>query len=334
MKTRLLAIVLWSCVCFACSSPSSTVPLVYNSTFPKDTTVALEKVPMVPAQINPRCMLLSNGKILVRTSTPDNAIYSVFSYPEMKHLSYFGDRSEYIVPLGQTNNDLYLVRSDSLFTYRWVEGDSLRQFSASYFYNVMGQQMLGVTKLKENLYAYPSNYYDRGIDEFFIVNLSKEEKMPKGAYPNSPAGFNSISDFKSAYAHGTIAKPDGSRLLVFYGRTRRCHIYDMEGVLLDDILLNYAPCQNVIDTDMKKRFTHIQDAFVTDNAIYLLCPSTKDENSSSNLLVITWDGKFKAQYHMDQHISFFFVDESSNRFCGVNPYDPHHFYLFELDKNS
>lgn len=333
MKIKLLTIVVCSYICFACSQSATTVSLVYNSHFPVDTIISLDKVPMSPAQINPRCMLLCDGKILVRTSTAADAIYSVFSYPEMKHLSYFGDRSEYVVPLEQSNGQPYLVRSDSLYSYQWVEGDSLKLSSVSYLYNVMGQRMLGVAKLSDNLYAYASSYYDKGMDEFFMINLSRNQKNPKGNYPDSSVNFHSMSDFRSAYAHDIVAKPDGNRLLVFYYRTRRCRIYDNEGILLHDVALNYEPFQAVVDTDMKKQFLHIEDAFVTDHAIYLLCPDTKEEGSACSLLVANWEGEFKGRYHLNQHITYFFVDESLNRFCGINSNDPHHFYLFELGKN-
>ncbi|GFH86323.1 hypothetical protein [Bacteroides acidifaciens] len=334
MRIILLTIVIWGGICLVgCVPSSSTVPLVYSSIFLKDTTVILEKVPMYPAQFNPRCILLSNERILVRTSTLDNAVYSVFSYPEMKHLSYFGEQSEFIVPLEQFNDELYLVRNDSLYFYKWIEGDSLKLFSTSFFDNIMGQQMLGVTKLNDNLYAYTNNCLDKGMNEFFIINLSQKQKESKGVYPDTHVNFSSISDFKSAYAHEIIAKPDGSRLLVFYYRTRRCRIYNQNGILLRDILLNYEPCQTIIDTDIKRRFLHIKDAYVTNNMIYLLCPDTKEVNSPSSLLVANWDGEFKAIYHLGQTISYFFIDELLNCFYGVNSNDPYHFYKLKLSKN-
>lgn len=334
MNVKLFIImVIWSCICYACNPSPSAVSLVYISSFPKDTIISLEKVKMIPAQINPRCMLFSSDRVLVRTSSPTNVIYSVFSYPEMKHLSYFGEQSEYIVPLKQSNDEFYLVRSDSMYTYKWVEGDTLKQSSVSYFYNLMGQRILGIAKLESILYAYPNNYFDAGVDEFFIINLAQKHKKPKGIYPDSYVNFNSISSFKSAYSHSIIAKPDGSRLLVFYYRTRRCRIYDGDGILLHDILLNYEPCQSVVDKDVKKQFSHIRDVFVTDNAVYLLCPDTKDANSSYSLLVGNWNGEFKTRYHMNQRISYFFIDESLNRFCGIDSNDPSNFYLFNLSVN-
>lgn len=139
MRIRLLTIVIWGGICLVgCIPSSSTVPLVYNNIFSKDTIVTLEKLPMYPAQFNPRCILFNNERILVRTSTLDNAVYSVFSYPKMKHLSYFGEQSEFIVPLEQFNDEFYLVHNDSLYFYKWVEGDSLKLFSTSFFNNIMG----------------------------------------------------------------------------------------------------------------------------------------------------------------------------------------------------
>lgn len=70
MKISLLAIVFGVCMCLvSCTPPSSTVSLVYSNVFSQDTIVTLEKVPMVPAQLNPRCLLFSNERVLVRTST-------------------------------------------------------------------------------------------------------------------------------------------------------------------------------------------------------------------------------------------------------------------------
>lgn len=92
---------------------------------------------------------------------------------------------------------------------------------------------------------------------------------------------------------------------MFYYRTRRCRIYNQNGVLFRDILLNYEPCQTIIDTDIERRFLHIRDAYVTNNMIYLLCPDTKEVNSPSSLLVANWDGEFKAIYHLGQTISYF-----------------------------
>lgn len=333
MNMKSIVIVLLCITIFACSPSSPTISVVNTSIFQKDTSINLEKVQMIPAQIAPRCMIFSNNKILIRTSTMPNVCYATFSYPEMKHLSYFGKQSEYVIPLLQSNDKLYLIKNDSIYFHKWVEGDSLKQFTNSYFYNTMGQRMLGVAKLENDKYAYPNNYFDKGVDEFFMIKLSDNLKLAKGKYPASPNNFKSVSDFKSAYAHNVLSKPDGSRLFIYYYRTRRCRIYDQDGILLHDILLNYEPCQTVIDRDERNRFTHIRDAFVTDNFIYILCPNGKDENSTCSILVANWNGEFDTRYRMDQSISYFFIDESLNRFCGINSNDPNNFYLFNLDEN-
>ena len=47
--------------------------------------------------------------------------------------------------------------------------------------------------------------------------------------------FKTIFDFKFAYAHEVWPKPDGSRILVNYVRTRRFRIYDLSARLLHDV---------------------------------------------------------------------------------------------------
>lgn len=329
MRILLLRIIFLQCIFCSCKHDSN-VELVYRDSFPKDTVVELTRISMDPAQIRPQRMLMNKGKILIYTSTMDDTVYSVFRYPEMSFVSYFGRQSEYVVPLDQLNTDLFLVRGDSLFSYQWTTGDTLRRISVSYFHKGIPSRMLGVVKLDDKTYAYPNKNDFSGLSDYFLVDISKHEVYPVGAYPISPAGFYSISDFKAAYCNTLLPKPDGSRLLLFYHKTRRCRIYDRGGYLLHDILLNYDPCQNVVDIDVHKLFIHINCGFSTDKYIYLLCPDDKKVGGRTSLLVLNWDGEFLVRYRMDQWISYFFIDESNNKFCGVNSSDYQSFYFFDL----
>lgn len=323
-----IAVMLILCSCHAARID---VPVTFYHSFPSDTVVTLRQVSMGETQVNPRCLLIGAGRVLVRTSTTQ-AIYAVYKYPAMTFVCNFGDQATYQVPLKQSHDDFFLMRGDSLFTYRFVAGDTLSQIAASYFHKGIFNRMLGLTKLNDKMYAYANSPSYAGLNEFFLVNVDKHEACPVGEYPESPVRFKSIQDFKSAYATEINAKPDGKRLLISYVRTRRFRIYSNEGDLLHDVLLDYPPFHRIVDTNAKRWLSQVSHSFTTDQSIYLLCADEETLNTHSSLLVMDWEGRPIARYRLDQPVNEFFIDEDTGLFCGINSNDSDHFYLFNLNQ--
>ena len=96
-------------------------------------------------------------------------------------------------------------------------------------------------------YTDPS-YNDIRLNEFYMLDAENNILYPKGHYPErTEVRFKTIFDFKFAYAHEVWPKPDGSRILVNYVRTRRFRIYDLSARLLHDVCLDYASNKYVVD---------------------------------------------------------------------------------------
>lgn len=321
-----------TCVLFASCKPAEVdVPVTYCSSFLlKDTTVMLSEVEMDPIQVNARCMVWDGDKrVLVRTSTSDS-IYAVFAYPEMRFLNYTGNQSEFVTPLVGYDKAFSLVNGDSLYVYELTNDNQLEKKSVHFLCNWNYRRVLGLKRMNDILYVYSGSSGDAGLNEFFVLNAETHTLSSKGRYPESSTGrFKSISDFKFAYAHGVWPKPDGDRILVSYIRTRRFRIYDMDFRLLHDVCLDYASNKYVVDADPNRWTTFIEDCFVTDKYIYLLCP----EGEKSSLVIVDWEGRPIARYRLDEKIFFFFIDSGRNLFCGINSNHERSFYFLDLDIN-
>ena len=110
-------------------------------------------------------------------------------------------------------------------------------------YNLFNTESKLVTFVPEKVYynyTDPS-YNDIRLNEFYMLDAENNILYPKGHYPErTEVRFKTIFDFKFAYAHEVWPKPDGSRILVNYVRTRRFRIYDLSARLLHDVCLDYA----------------------------------------------------------------------------------------------
>lgn len=290
----------------------------------------LSEVEMNPIQVNAGCMVWDGDKrVLVRTSTSDS-IYAVFAYPEMRFLNYTGNQSEFVTPLVEYDKAFSLVNGDSLYIYELTNDNQLEKKSVHFLCNWNYRRVLGLKRMNNILYVYSGSSDDAGLNEFFVLNAETHTLSSKGRYPESSTSrFKSISDFKFAYAHGVWPKPDGDRILVSYIRTRRFRIYDMDFRLLHDVCLDYASNKYVVDAEPNRWTTFIEDCFVTDKYIYLLCP----EGEKSSLVIVDWEGRPIARYRLDEKIFFFFIDSGRNLFCGINSNHERSFYFLDLDIN-
>lgn len=317
----------------SCGKRPAEVPLVYYHSFPKDTIVTLREIPREPSFI-PLDILRGGRRVLVYSHyrEGEGPAYFVYKYPEMTLLTGFGDKSEFRSLWRLDENRFGQVRGDSVFTYRFVEGDSLKQESASFFGGGKARY-LSVAPLSNHLYAYSNSYERPGMGEYFIRDIKRNSVASVGRFLGDAAGFKSVYELKSAYASSVEVSPDRKHTLVYYYRVRRFRIYTAEGVLLHDVFLDCSSCAKVVDANRRRWRYCIQGAYVTDKYIYLMA---NGENSDGNdmapceLLVTEWNGKPVARYRLNQHISSFFIDEATGRFYGINAADNQNFYSFSL----
>lgn len=318
---------------FACAERPAEVPLVYYHSFPKDTTMMLQEISREPS-FYPLTMLMGDGRVLVRSNClpGEGSPYFVYKYPDMTLLTGFGEKLECRSFWQLDENSFGQVRSDSLFTYRFVTGDSLKQEAASFFGGGLPSYQ-GIASLSNDLYAYSNSYEQSGMCEYFIRDIKRNLVHPIGQLVESAERFKSVYELKVAYGKGVKVRPDRVYTLIYYSRIRRFRIYDAEGTLLHDVFLDCSSCAKVVDADRRRWRSYIQEAYVTNKYIYLLAyerGSSGDDMAPCDLLVTTWDGNPVARYRLNQFISSFFIDESMGRFYGINPGNNKYFYSFNL----
>ena len=313
------------------------IPLKYHSSFPMDVDVKMEKIPVSPKTESTWEMRVLGDRMLLATSEMDNSDYkyAMFELPGMKFIGYVGSRSEFArgTMVAQGKDELYLMHKDGMDVYRLV-GETLQKVSSL---GLIDGDYPAMHKLDVNRWVYGNDHRSDGLCDFYIYDSSDESVRGCGVYPNvhDRRQFKDVKAFKSAYAHGTRVKPDGSRVVVFYNATRRYRIYDNEGALLYDGMMDYSNPSSalLVSPDRDQLVWHYESAFATDKYIYLLCMDrvmSSNSYNNPNVQVIDWAGKPIARFRLDAYITAFHVDEDKGEFYGASATNPGIVFAFGI----
>ena len=314
------------------------VSLVYHPSFPIDVEVKMEKIPILPETKSTWEMYVIGDKMLLSTSEMDNSDnkYAMFNYPGMEFVGYVGPRSEFArgTVTAHGKDELFLKDKEGVGIYQLV-ADTLQKISS---FVLEDGDCPSMRRLAENSWVYENDIRSEELYDFYIYNSSNHSVRGCGVYPNvhDRYQFKDVKMFKGAYAHGVRVKPDGNRILAFYNATRRYRIYDNEGVMLYDGMMDYSNPSSalLVSPDRDQLVWHYENAFVTDNYIYLLCMDRLMSNTSysnPSIQVIGWDGIPVARFRLDAYITAFYVDEVKWTFYGVSATSPGSVFTFDMD---
>ena len=174
-----------------------------------------------------------------------------------------------------------------------------------------------VQRLDVERYIFADNYDLDGVSEYHVINIKDGSWQSGGEYPEPPARFKRLRDFKLAYAHDLSVKPDGSAFVVSYSYVRRVHIYNADGQLLHAIKLDYAPGNNNLP-DLNGYWHHMS-TITTDNYIYMLNPEQQPpspQTAHSEIVIMDWEGNLKVRYRLDWFVNGIIVDEARGVIVG------------------
>ena len=313
------------------------IPLKYHSSFPKDVEVKIEKISVSPETESTWEMHVLGDRMLLATSEMDNSNYkyAMFEFPGMKFVCYVGSRSDFTrgSMVAQGKDELYLRHKNGMDVCQ-LKGDTLQKVASLELDDVDCPVM---RRLDENRWVYENDYSSDGLCDFYIYDSLDESFRPCGVYPNvhDRLHFKDMKAFKGAYAHGVRVKPDGNRVLVFYNATRRYRIYDNEGTLLYDGMMDYSNPSSalLVSSNRNQLVWHYESAFVTDKYIYLLClDRVMSSNSYNNpsIQVMDWEGNPVARFRLDAYITAFYIDEDKSKFYGVSATNPGFVFTFDI----
>ncbi len=131
-------------------------------------------------------------------------------------------------------------------------------------------------------------------------------------YPEGLMGEGKDEATFSLYNKLTVARPDGKRFAAFYTDIKLCRVYDDNGNLLNETLLD-SPSPS---SDPRERKSLTAGRPTADNDyIYLLAKGDKEANV---LEVWDWDGKPVAHYQLDKPFRTFTVYPKNRKVYAVD----------------
>ena len=326
----------WLFALFIVGCSEEKIKLVEHSSPELVSSLSAVKVEVPPVLFYPRSLILLNDRLIVFNEKTDTLFLS-FSLDSLAFQHQFGIRGQgandfvlpSIQPVSCGNDSFTLCDLKHLKSVRVEENDfyvhtTLLPYDYSY-YN-------GLVKLGDSLYCCHSGFED---DKEMIMLYSDGTTNMFSDYPEKvyPRFKNALAR-NQAYNRLSVAKPDGSRMAVFYQHVHRWRLFNNRGELLNDNVMD-GGLGELPEIDDRERYIHTVSIYGTDKYIYTLNLGMKTEeimNQEHNpyILVFDWDGKPVKQYQLDCFISTFAVDEVNDCLYGVFIDDIDHIYKFDL----
>lgn len=332
--SKILCIIVLCTITLLSCRPSKDVKH-YND-FQEKSLLSSQSI-TVPAPLwYPRGMFVCNRSLVVLNEKVDT-LFQVYSLPDLSYQCSFGIKGEgpddFQMPAiqalahdgqGFTLLDLTQLKHISFEKGIPVIRSEKLPFDFSY-YN-------GMVKLSESLYCCDAGFEEE--KEFMFLRPGSAPQL-WGDYPEGVERFKETLARNQAYGKVAVAKPDGEKFAAFYRSIRRYRIYDTEGVLQTDVILDMEPGNKQPDLDGESNYIHTISAFATDNYIYTLDldMTPKEIMEQKRMPVIrtyTWDGVPAKQYQLDRFVSSFTVDEPNKTIYATFVEDESHIYKFQL----
>lgn len=307
---------------------------VYDE-FSQVQSVSAVKKEVPSVLLYPRSLYLLKDKLVALNEGTDT-LFQVFEKSDLAYQGQFGTKGngpgEFHLPslqaVSQTDDSFVLNDLKTLKTMTWKEG-KLCITSADLPFDF--QYFNGLTKLEEGKYGCLA-----GHDADHELRILNEDgtHVDFGEFPEAvEPRFKDALARNQAYTRLAVAKPDGSRMALFYQYLRRYRIYKADQTLETDNILTLLPSQEKPDVEDEVRYIHPIALYATDNYIYTLNLDMKAEEMGSkmpNIQVFDWEGRPLKMYQLDCYISSFVVDEGKKVIYGVFVEDDNHIYQFNL----
>ena len=184
----------------------------------------------------------------------------------------------------------------------------------------VGQMMNRFIFLKDDTYC----FIFMDSDSEYALYSEKNGLKPFGDYPEVIEGGNKGEPKIFTYNKLTVANPSGDKFAAFYAKAKLCRIYDSEGQLLHEKLLD-LPKFN--DDGTPKLYYSFQPS-ATDEHIYVL---TKEKDECV-LEVWNWDAVMERRYLLEKSVDKYFFDAGTNRLYATSVNQDSFFYVYKLQE--
>lgn len=334
---KLKSIILYGTLILLCGCSDKNGQVSRYSGFEQSVSVKSSSAEVPPVLLYPRSLFLSGNRLIVLNEKTDT-LFQVFSVPELEYQGQFGIKGEgpadfqlpSIQPVGYTESGFILNDMDRLKYISWeTSGPRVTSRSLPYDFRYFN----GLVALKDSTYCCDAGFEDE--HELRLLYPDGREEV-FGTYPEEVAPrFKDVLARNQAYTHLQVAKPDGTRVAVFYQHLRRYRIYKADGGLDTDNVLDILPSQELPDMNDDERYIHPICLYATDRYIYSLnldmtAAEIGNKERNPSIQLFDWEGRPVKQYQLDRFISSFTVDEPDGVVYGVFVDDENHIYKFKL----
>lgn len=256
--------------------------------------VAFDSVPSVDGLLSVTRLFVT-GDLLVAYEETRDTLFSFWQLPDCRYLFRAGirgdgpddlltlDRTFRATEEGFTAFELETSRMKEVAVDK--AGHSLRVISTKPFDGGAGFLNRFIF-LKDGHYCCVSN--DEKHEYLLLDNQGGVR--PFGTYPEDllPEKEGDLNRF--VYNKLTVAAPSGEKFAAFYAYVKLCRMYDSEGRLLKETLLE----QPRVADNGERQVYYVSYPCATDEAIYALTES----DGEPVLEVWDWDGKLTARYSL------------------------------------
>ena len=183
-----------------------------------------------------------------------------------------------------------------------------------------GQMVNRFIFLKDDTYCF---MFMDGDSEYALYN-DKVGLKPFGDYPKVIEGGNKGEPKIFTYNKLTVANPSGDKFAAFYAKAKLCRVYNSEGRLLHERLLDLSKLN---DDGTPKQYYSFQPS-ATDEHIYVLVK----EKDQCILEVWNWEAVMERRYLLDKSVDKYIFDAGTNRLYATSKNQESFFYVYKLQK--
>ena len=184
----------------------------------------------------------------------------------------------------------------------------------------VGQMMNRFIFLKDDTYCFMFMDSD---SEYALYN-EKDGLKPFGDYPEVIEGGNKGEPKIFTYNKLTVSNPSGDKFAAFYAKAKLCRIYNSEGQLLHEKLLDLPK----LNDDGTPRLYYSFQPSATDEHIYVL---TKEKDECI-LEVWNWDAVMERRYLLEKSVDKYIFDAVTNRLYATSVNQDSFFYVYKLQE--
>lgn len=321
MKRILYALtlgVLLSC----CGHGDSSITV---TTFEKEGELTAEEITVPVPFLVPRYLGVSGNYLFVYKERED-VLFSIFSLPDMKHLTCAGKRGQGPNDFNLLDTRSFRITSDgfdvidanlNMLKEVCISDGGLEVKKSKTLFN-RGMTSNGFYPLADGNFV-TLGQLGQGEKEYILYQPEKEEFITIGEYPEWQEGPKGTPEFMT-YVKTCVTHPKGNLFAAFYGRFKRWRLYDSSLNLKADIDVRVEPFEaDVTLPSSKQPIYYIGQPYATDEYIYVLCSNGNTSmHGKSELQIWGWDGSAVARYFFDRKLSMIAISEKYKKIYAID----------------